>query len=113
MKFKMTILGCLIGIVVLLFAHEYGMAQVKINDTNLPIGIVDVRRALRECKATAKYSGKIPLMKASPPPMTGPSMVPIPEVMPIRAMPRARCSRVVVSAIYAVAEGLIAEARPA
>jgi len=55
MKIKTTILGCLIGVVVLLFAHEYGMAQVKPNDTVLPIGLVDVRRALRECKATAKY----------------------------------------------------------
>ncbi len=55
MKIKTTILGCLIGVVVLLFAHEYSMAQVKINDPVLPIGLVDVRRALRDCKATAKY----------------------------------------------------------
>ena len=58
MKIKTTILGCLIGVVVLLFAHEYSMAQVKPNDTVLPIGLVDVRRALRECKATAKYRVK-------------------------------------------------------
>jgi Skp family chaperone for outer membrane proteins len=55
MKIKTTILGCLMGVVVLLLVHEYSMAQVKNNDTVLPIGIVDVRRALRECKATAKY----------------------------------------------------------
>ena len=55
MKIKTAILSCMIGVVVLLFVHEYSMAQVKINDTNLPIGIVDVRRALRECKATEKY----------------------------------------------------------
>ena len=55
MKIKTTILGCLIGVVVLLFVHEYSMAQVKTNDSVLPIGIVDVRRALRECKATEKY----------------------------------------------------------
>ena len=55
MKIKTAILGCLIGVVLLLFVHEYSIAQVKVNDTNLPIGIVDVRRALRECKATAKY----------------------------------------------------------
>ncbi|HUT46639.1 MAG TPA: OmpH family outer membrane protein [Sedimentisphaerales bacterium] len=55
MKVKTAILGCLIGVVVLLFVHEYSMAQVKTNDTVLPIGIVDVRRALRECKATDKY----------------------------------------------------------
>jgi len=55
MKIKTTILGCLISIVVLLFAHEYSMAQVKPNATVLPVGLVDVRRALRDCKATAKY----------------------------------------------------------
>jgi len=55
MKIKTAILGCLIGAVILLLAHEYSMAQVNTNDTNLPIGVVDVRRALRECKATEKY----------------------------------------------------------
>jgi len=58
MKIKTIILSCLIGVVVLLFVHEYSMAQVKTNDTVLPIGLVDVRRALRECKATAKYRVK-------------------------------------------------------
>ena len=55
MKIKTAVLGCLMGVVVLLLVHEYSMAQVKTNDTVLPIGIVDVRRALRDCKATAKY----------------------------------------------------------
>jgi len=55
MKIKTAVLVCLISLVVLLLVHEYGMAQIKTNDTNLPIGIVDVRRALRECSATAKY----------------------------------------------------------
>ncbi|MFC1792204.1 OmpH family outer membrane protein [Planctomycetota bacterium] len=55
MKIKTAILGCLMGIMVLLLVHEYSMAQVKTNDTTLPIGIVDVKRALRECKATEKY----------------------------------------------------------
>ena len=55
MKIKTAILGCLMGTVALLLVHEYSMAQVKTNDTVLPIGIVDVRRALRECKATTKY----------------------------------------------------------
>ena len=58
MKVKTTILGCLIGVVVLLFVHEYSMAQMKPNDTTLPIGLVDVRKALRECKATAEYREK-------------------------------------------------------
>jgi Skp family chaperone for outer membrane proteins len=56
MKIKTAVLGCLMGVVVLLLVHEYSMAQVKTNDTVLPIGIVDVRRALRECNATKKYS---------------------------------------------------------
>jgi len=55
MKIKTAILGCLMGTVALLLVHEYSMAQVKTNDTVLPIGLVDVRRALRECKATEKY----------------------------------------------------------
>jgi Skp family chaperone for outer membrane proteins len=55
MKIKTAVLVCLISVVVLLLVHEYSMAQVKNNDTTLPIGIVDVRRALRECNATKKY----------------------------------------------------------
>ena len=55
MKIKTAILGCLMGIMVLLLVHEYSMAQVKPTDTTLPIGIVDVRRALRDCSATKKY----------------------------------------------------------
>jgi Skp family chaperone for outer membrane proteins len=55
MKIKTVVLGCLMGVVVLLFVHQYSTAQVTTNDQVLPIGIVDVRRALRECKATAKY----------------------------------------------------------
>jgi Skp family chaperone for outer membrane proteins len=55
MKIKTAVLICMISLVVLLLVHEYGMAQIKTNNTTLPIGIVDVRRALRECKATEKY----------------------------------------------------------
>ena len=58
MKNKTAILVCLMGAVVLLLIHEYSMAQIKTNDMTLPIGIVDVRRALRECKATEKYREK-------------------------------------------------------
>ncbi len=59
MKIKTAILGCLMGTVVLLLVHEYSMAQVKTNDTVLPIGIVDVGRALRECKATEKFGERM------------------------------------------------------
>ena len=55
MKIKTAVLGGLMVLAVLFLAHEYTMAQVKTNDLSLSIGIVDVRRALRECKATEKY----------------------------------------------------------
>jgi len=55
MKIKTTVLVCLVGLIVLLLVHEYSMAQIAPNNTTLPIGIVDVRRALRDCSATAKY----------------------------------------------------------
>lgn len=55
MKIKTTVLVCLTGVMVLLFVHQYSTAQVTTNDQILPIGVVDVRRALRDCKATAKY----------------------------------------------------------
>lgn len=55
MKIKTAVLICLISLAVLLLVHEYGMAQMKPGNSTLPVGIVDVRRALRDCKATAKY----------------------------------------------------------
>jgi len=55
MKIKTTVLVCLTSIMVLLFVYQYSTAQVTTNDEVLPIGIVDVRRALRDCSATAKY----------------------------------------------------------
>lgn len=58
MKTKTAVLICLISLVVLLLVHEYSMAQIKTNNPTLPIGIVDVRRALRDCKATEKYREK-------------------------------------------------------
>jgi len=58
MKIKTAVLSCLMVLTVLFLAHEYSMAQVKTNDSSLPIGLVDVRRALRECKATEKYREK-------------------------------------------------------
>jgi len=55
MKIKTAVLSGLMVLSVLFLAHEYSMAQVKPNDSSLPIGTVDVRRALRECEATGKY----------------------------------------------------------
>ncbi|MBN2592618.1 MAG: OmpH family outer membrane protein [Sedimentisphaerales bacterium] len=58
MKIKTAVLVCLISLMVLLLVHEYSMAQIAPNNTTLPIGIVNVRRALRDCKATEKYREK-------------------------------------------------------
>jgi len=55
MKIKTAVLVCLISLIVLLLVHEYSMAQMNTNASTMPIGIVDIRRALRECKATEKY----------------------------------------------------------
>jgi Skp family chaperone for outer membrane proteins len=55
MKIKMAALICLTSLTVLLFVHQYSTAQEMTNVQTLPIGTVDVRRALRDCQATAKY----------------------------------------------------------
>jgi len=55
MKIRTAVLVCLISLMILLLVHEYSMAQIAPNNTTMSIGIVDVRRALRDCSATAKY----------------------------------------------------------
>ena len=55
MKIKTAVSGCLLGTVIMLLAHQYSTAQVMTNVQTLPVGVVDVRRALRDCSATAKY----------------------------------------------------------
>lgn len=55
MKIKTAVSGCLLGIAIMLLAHQYSTAQVMTNAQTLPVGVVDVRRALRDCNATAKY----------------------------------------------------------
>jgi len=55
MKVKTMILGCLVSMVVLFVIHEYSQAQPKPDIPSSKIGIVSVGRALRECRATAKY----------------------------------------------------------
>lgn len=55
MKIKMAALICLTSLTVLLLVHQYSTAQEMTNVQTLPIGTVDVRRALRDCQATAKY----------------------------------------------------------
>lgn len=58
MKIKKILLVCLMVVFVLFLIHEYSMAQVKTDKPALQVGIVNVRRVLRECKATAKYREK-------------------------------------------------------
>ena len=55
MKIKTAASGCLLGIAIMLLVHQYSTAQVLTNVQTLPVGVVDVRRALRDCSATAKY----------------------------------------------------------
>lgn len=55
MKLKGAVIVCSISLIFLLLVHGYSIAQMSSGSTTLPIGIVDVRRALRECNATEKY----------------------------------------------------------
>jgi Skp family chaperone for outer membrane proteins len=55
MKIKTVVLGCLMGVVVLFLAHEYSLAQPEADKPASKVGVVSVSRALRDCKATAKY----------------------------------------------------------
>jgi len=55
MKVKTVVLGCLISVVVLFLVHEHSLAQANSGKPVLPVATVSVSRALRDCKATAKY----------------------------------------------------------
>jgi Skp family chaperone for outer membrane proteins len=55
MKVKTSVLVFFTGAAILLLVHRFSPAQETAAKQTLPIGIVDVRRALRDCKATAKY----------------------------------------------------------
>ncbi len=58
MKVKTVVLSCLIGAVVLFFAHEFSLAQPMATAAASKIGLVSVTRALRDCKATATFGAK-------------------------------------------------------
>lgn len=53
MKIKITILGFLVCIIILLFGHSYSSAQP--GEPALKIGVVSVETVLQNCKATAKF----------------------------------------------------------
>jgi len=69
MKAKTMVLGCLAGVVILAIGYEYGQTQLvsaraevvagpKANEPALNIGVVSIKRALRDCKATVIYREK-------------------------------------------------------
>ena len=59
MKFKTMVLGCLVCAVILAMGYEYLQAQPNATGPSLKIGVVSVRRALRNCQATIKFKGKV------------------------------------------------------
>lgn len=58
MKFKTMVLGCLAGAVILAMGYEYLQAQPNVTGPGSKIGVVSVRRALRNCQATLKFKEK-------------------------------------------------------
>ena len=58
MKFKTMVLGCLAGAVILATGYEYLQAQPNVAGPGSKIGVVSVRRALRNCQATLKFKEK-------------------------------------------------------
>jgi Skp family chaperone for outer membrane proteins len=59
MKIKTVVLGCLMGVVVLFFVHEFSLAQPNAGNPASKIGLVSVSRAMSDCKATATFSAKM------------------------------------------------------
>jgi len=58
MKIKGIISGCILSVVVLFTAHQYGTVQAGAGISTSKIAVVSVSRALRDCKATADYREK-------------------------------------------------------
>ncbi len=58
MKFRTVVAGCLIGLIVLFLVHQYCLAQANSGKPALPIATVSISRAVRDCKATAKFGEK-------------------------------------------------------
>lgn len=58
MKIKTVLLGCLVSVVVLLLVHQYSLAQANSGKPVLPIATISISRAIRDCKATAKFGEK-------------------------------------------------------
>ena len=59
MKSKTMVLACLAGAVILAMGYEYLQAQPNVAGPGSKIGVVSVRRALRNCQATIKFKEKV------------------------------------------------------
>jgi Skp family chaperone for outer membrane proteins len=60
MKFKTMVLGCLVGAVILAAGYEYLHAQPgRAAGSGTKIAVVSIRRALRNCQATLKFTEKV------------------------------------------------------
>ena len=59
MKIRKMVLGGLVGVVILAMGYEYSQAQSKANEPASKIGVVSIKRALRNCKATVKYRERV------------------------------------------------------
>jgi Skp family chaperone for outer membrane proteins len=58
MKVKTVVLSCLVGMVVLFFVHEFGLAQPIAPGAVSKIGLISISRTLRDCKATVAFGAK-------------------------------------------------------
>ena len=58
MKIKTVISGCLICVVILFVVHEFGLAQPTAPVAASNIGLLNVPRTLRDCKATVTFGAK-------------------------------------------------------
>ncbi len=60
MKVRMiVILGCFIGVIFLSAGYEYGRAEQVSDISGLKIGVVSIRKVLRNCKRSARYKVEI------------------------------------------------------
>jgi len=58
MKMRGIVSGCLLSVVVLFAAHQYGTVQAGAGISTSKIAVVSVSRALRDCLPTVKYREK-------------------------------------------------------
>ncbi|MBW7992117.1 MAG: OmpH family outer membrane protein [Planctomycetes bacterium] len=59
MKFKTMVLCCVASAIILATGYEYLQAQPNVTGPTLKIGVVSVHRALRNCKATIKFTEEL------------------------------------------------------